>query len=100
MEKHKSVNKIGHGQYYLSIYLYISFTLKLLVPLSFFLAALHELDPAFRKVTLENQRLKDLVTDLKFHKDPVGTWSSFVFAAATQISIYDGNHELFPPPFP
>ena len=35
-------------------------------------AALHELDPAFRKVTLENQRLKDLVTDLKFHKDPVG----------------------------
>jgi phytanoyl-CoA hydroxylase len=44
-------------------------------------AALHELDPAFRKVTLENQRLKDLVTDLKFHKDPVGAGSFFGFAA-------------------
>ena len=40
--------------------------------LPFLGAALHELDPAFRKVTLENQRLKDLVMDLKFHKDPVG----------------------------
>ena len=34
--------------------------------------ALHELDPAFRKVTLENDRLKALVRDLQFHKDPVG----------------------------
>lgn len=34
--------------------------------------ALHELDPAFRKVTLENERLRALVRDLKFHKDPVG----------------------------
>ena len=42
-------------------------------------AALHELDPAFRKVTLENQRLKDLVTDLKFHKDPVGEGFFFYF---------------------
>ena len=100
MEKHKSVNKIGHGQYYISIYLYISFTLKLLVPLSFFLAALHELDPAFRKVTLENQRLKDLVTDLKFHKDPVGTWSSFVFAAATQFLYMMEIMNCSPPPPP
>jgi hypothetical protein len=46
-------------------------------PFYFFGIALHELDPAFRKITLENQRLKDLVTDLKFHKDPVGT-SSFL----------------------
>jgi hypothetical protein len=34
--------------------------------------ALHELDPAFRRVTLENERLRMLVRDLKFHKDPVG----------------------------
>ena len=45
--------------------------------------ALHELDPAFRKVTLENQRLKDLVTDLKFHKDPVGTGSFFLVCCMT-----------------
>lgn len=37
-----------------------------------FFAALHELDPVFRKVTLENERLKSLVRDLKFHRDPVG----------------------------
>lgn len=35
-------------------------------------SALHQLDPAFRKVTLENDRLQALVMDLKFHKDPVG----------------------------
>ena len=33
---------------------------------------LHELDPAFRKVTLESTRVKDLVKSLGFHKDPVG----------------------------
>jgi ectoine hydroxylase-related dioxygenase (phytanoyl-CoA dioxygenase family) len=53
VEKQKSVNKIGH--------------------------ALHELDPVFHKVTLENQRLKDLVTDLKFHKDPVVPQSMLIF---------------------
>ncbi len=36
------------------------------------IAALHELDPAFRKVTLENERLRQLVRDLNFHRDPVG----------------------------
>ena len=34
--------------------------------------ALHELDPAFRKVTLQNERLRSLVRDLQFHKEPVG----------------------------
>jgi hypothetical protein len=48
------------------------------------LTALHELDPAFRKITLENQRLKDLVTDLKFHKDPVGEFFFFVFSSLAQ----------------
>lgn len=33
------------------------------------------LDPEFRKVTLENERLRALVRDLKFHRDPVGEWS-------------------------
>lgn len=38
------------------------------------LSALHELDPAFRKVTLKNERIKALVRDLQFHKDPVGEY--------------------------
>ena len=37
-------------------------------------SALHELDPLFREVTLENRHIKQLVRDLKFHHDPVGTW--------------------------
>ncbi|KAF8971171.1 phytanoyl-CoA dioxygenase [Flammula alnicola] len=57
-EKQKSVNKIGH--------------------------ALHELDPTFRKVTLENERLRDLVRDLKFHKDPVAL-QSMVITKQTHI---------------
>ncbi|KAH9484940.1 Phytanoyl-CoA dioxygenase domain-containing protein 1-like protein [Psilocybe cubensis] len=57
-EKQKSVNKIGH--------------------------ALHELDPAFRKVTLENERLRSLVRDLKFHKDPVAL-QSMVITKQTHI---------------
>jgi len=57
-EKQKSVNKIGH--------------------------ALHELDPAFRKVTLENERLRALVRDLKFHKDPVAL-QSMVITKQTHI---------------
>ncbi|KAF4620681.1 hypothetical protein D9613_000217 [Agrocybe pediades] len=57
-EKQKSVNKIGH--------------------------ALHELDPAFRKVTLENERLRALVRDLKFHRDPVAL-QSMVITKQTHI---------------
>ncbi|KAJ3487446.1 hypothetical protein NLI96_g3524 [Meripilus lineatus] len=44
-EKDKAVNKIGH--------------------------ALHELDPAFRAVTLENDNIRSIVRDVKFHHDPV-----------------------------
>jgi len=51
-EKQKAVNKIGHG--------------------------LHELDPVFRDVTLKNQRLKALVRDLQFHKDPVALQSMVI----------------------
>jgi phytanoyl-CoA hydroxylase len=59
--KENAVNKIGHG--------------------------LHELDPAFRKVTLENERLRQLVRDLKFHKDPVGK-SSSVNIHTLRFSMY------------
>jgi len=57
-EKRKAVNKIGHG--------------------------LHVLDPAFRHVTLENERLKALVKDLKFHRDPVAL-QSMVITKQTHI---------------
>jgi len=33
---------------------------------------LHEIDPLFRKLTLENERIQGLVRDLKFHRNPVG----------------------------
>lgn len=52
VEKSKAVNKIGHG--------------------------LHELDPFFRKVTLQNERLRALVRDLKFHHDPVALQSMVI----------------------
>ncbi|KAJ2912423.1 hypothetical protein MD484_g7993, partial [Candolleomyces efflorescens] len=51
-EKQKAVNKIGH--------------------------ALHELDPAFRRVTLENERMRSIVRDLKFHHDPVALQSMVI----------------------
>ena len=36
------------------------------------ISGLHELDSVYRNVTLENERLKSVVRDLRFHKDPVG----------------------------
>lgn len=62
------MNKIGHGM--LRFYL-----LRCAVShqnLCVSDSALHELDPIFRKVTLENERLRQLVRDLKFHHNPVG----------------------------
>jgi phytanoyl-CoA hydroxylase len=61
-EKQKAVNKIGHGEVH---------SLRT-IPLIRFWPALHELDPIFRKVTLENENLRKLVRDLKYHHDPVG----------------------------
>lgn len=52
-EKQLSVNKIGH--------------------------ALHELDPEFRRVTLENDKIKTLVRELGFHHDPVALQSMVIF---------------------
>jgi len=51
-EKTRAVNKIGHG--------------------------LHEREPAFRKVTLENEKMRALVRDLKFHHDPVALQSMVI----------------------
>ena len=63
-EKDKSVNKIGHGRCpRLESFEFLTESR---------LSALHELDPAFRMVTLQNDRLKSLVRDLGFHRDPVG----------------------------
>ncbi|PFH53728.1 hypothetical protein AMATHDRAFT_960 [Amanita thiersii Skay4041] len=50
--KERAVNKIGH--------------------------ALHELDPLFHKVTLENERLRMLVRDLQFHRNPVALQSMVI----------------------
>ncbi|KAI9461425.1 hypothetical protein HD554DRAFT_2291357, partial [Boletus coccyginus] len=52
-DKTKAVNKIGH--------------------------ALHVLDPVFRGVTQENDKLKAVVRDLKFHHDPVALQSMLIF---------------------
>jgi phytanoyl-CoA hydroxylase len=46
--KTQSVNKIGH--------------------------ALCQLDPVFKKFTLENERIKDVARELGEHEDPLGTW--------------------------
>lgn len=66
-EKHKSVNKIGHGEL-------VQESLIINAWVTDRFSALHELDPSFRKVTLENDRLQALVRDLKFHQDPVGMY--------------------------
>jgi len=68
--KEKAVNKIGH--------------------------ALHELDPLFRKVTMENQRIKRLVRDLQFHRDPVAL-QSMVITKQQQIGgeVPEHNDSIF-----
>lgn len=63
-EKEKAVNKIGHGSLLKSVPISSSF--------SSINIGLHELEPAFRKVTLQNEKLKSIVRDLRFHHDPVG----------------------------
>ncbi|KAJ3519731.1 hypothetical protein NM688_g9258 [Phlebia brevispora] len=51
-ERQRAVNKIGHG--------------------------LHELDPVFRKVTLENPSMKAVARDLQFHHDPAALQSMII----------------------
>jgi phytanoyl-CoA hydroxylase len=61
--KHLAVNKIGHGKLVLIYHTWISLS---------YISALHQLDPTFRRVTLENERMRAVARDLKFHRDPVG----------------------------
>jgi phytanoyl-CoA hydroxylase len=69
-EKHRAVNKIGHG---------IS-SLLFFFPFWFFslrdFLGLHQLDPVFRRATLQSEKLRSLVRDLRFHYDPVGMYYS------------------------
>jgi phytanoyl-CoA hydroxylase len=67
-EKSKAVNKIGHGKPRAPSSI-VNFKLG---SFPHHVLGLHILDPVFRKVTLENEQLKALVRDLKFHHDPVG----------------------------
>ena len=55
------------------------------------ISALHELDPIFRKVTLENERLKSLVRDLKFHRDPVGEKGHLLVMVAFPVDFKFGT---------
>ncbi|KIK67478.1 hypothetical protein GYMLUDRAFT_238758 [Collybiopsis luxurians FD-317 M1] len=64
-EKEKAVNKIGH--------------------------ALHELDPVFRKVTLENEKVKAVARDLALHVDPVAL-QSMVICKQPEIGGEVGEH--------
>lgn len=69
-DKAKAVNKIGH--------------------------ALHELDPVFRNVTLENDRLKALARDLRFHHDPVALQSMVIFKQSrTGGAVPEHNDSTF-----
>ncbi|KAG0703248.1 hypothetical protein DFH29DRAFT_917852 [Suillus ampliporus] len=69
-DKAKAVNKIGH--------------------------ALHELDPVFRNVTLENDRLRALVRDLRFHHDPVALQSMVIFKQSqTGGAVPEHNDSTF-----
>ncbi|KAG2150836.1 hypothetical protein DEU56DRAFT_778732 [Suillus clintonianus] len=69
-DKTRAVNKIGH--------------------------ALHELDPVFRDVTLENDRLKALARDLRFHHDPVALQSMVIFKQSqTGGAVPEHNDSTF-----
>ncbi|KAJ3735650.1 phytanoyl-CoA dioxygenase [Lentinula guzmanii] len=64
-EKEKAVNKIGH--------------------------ALHELDPVFRKITLENPKVQAVAHDLAMHVDPVAL-QSMVICKQPEIGGEVGEH--------
>jgi len=46
---------------------------------------LHELDPVFRRVTLQNPRLKQLAKDLAIHKDPRGASRYFLVPICADV---------------
>lgn len=68
-EKHLAVNKIGHGT---SLPFADAYAIWVAYLISKENEGLHELDPVFRAVTLENPSMKAVARDLRFHHDPVG----------------------------
>lgn len=72
------MNKIGHGASLTS-----SSSLILMgANHIYFTLGLHVLDSVFRRVTLDNDKLKSLVRDLQYHEDPQGDAMSILFIAA------------------
>ncbi|KAH9994972.1 hypothetical protein BJV74DRAFT_344307 [Russula compacta] len=89
-EKQSAVNKIGHGRF-------LPFPSS--CPPSLRLhdfPALHELDPVFRRVTLQNEKLRRLVRELRFHHDPVAL-QSMVITKQPQIGgeVREHNDSTF-----
>ena len=85
--KEKAVNKIGHGT-------------SPIVPAGHVLISvntlgLHELDPMYRKVTLENPAIKAVAHDLRFHHDPVGEYKVMQDVFTMLNSMQHCNQWLF-----
>jgi phytanoyl-CoA hydroxylase len=74
--KELAVNKIGHGRLYITTYILCLHDL-----------ALHELDPVFRDVTLNNPKLRALAKDLRFHSNPLGTCIPLRFRIVSQCDL-------------
>jgi ectoine hydroxylase-related dioxygenase (phytanoyl-CoA dioxygenase family) len=53
---------------------------------------LHELDPEFRRFTLENQRLKNLAKELEYHRDPL-VLQSMIICKQPRIGGSVPNHD-------
>ncbi|PSS37856.1 hypothetical protein PHLCEN_2v324 [Hermanssonia centrifuga] len=66
-EKHLAVNKIGHGASLPFADAYAIWVVYLIQKEN---EGLHELDPVFRAVTLENPSMRAVARDLRFHHDP------------------------------
>ncbi|THH00901.1 hypothetical protein EW026_g1704 [Hermanssonia centrifuga] len=74
-EKHLAVNKIGHGT---SLPFADAYAIWVAYLISKENEGLHELDPVFRAVTLENPSMKAVAKDLRFHHDPVALQSMII----------------------
>lgn len=58
------------------------------------MVALHELDPIFRRVTLQNERMKAVARDLAFHRYPLGKLSTLyrnilILIYDSSVAVYD-----------
>lgn len=71
--KELAVNKMGHGKTPLP------FNNQLILKGLMRTLGLHELDPLFRTVTLENPRLRQLAKEIDFHRDPRVLQSMVIF---------------------